>query len=46
MKRAVFIITASVAAAFAYGQEEPEMFMGLVVASESRCSPYDRDDYS
>ena len=46
MKRAVFIITASVAAAFAHGQEEPEIFMGLVVASESRCSPYDRDDYS
>ena len=45
MKQAALIVIASIATVFAWGQE-PETFMGLVVAAEERCSPYDRDDYS
>ena len=45
MKQAALIVIASIATAFVWGQE-PETFMGLVVAPEERCSPYDRDDYS
>ena len=45
MKQAAVIVIASIATVFVWGQE-PETFMGLVVAPEERCSPYDRDDYS
>ena len=48
MKQAAVIVIASIASiatVFVWGQE-PETFMGLVVAPEERCSPYDRDDYS
>ena len=44
MKHAAIIVIALIAAPLAHGQE-PETFMGLNVAPESRCSAYDRGDY-
>ena len=44
MKHASILAIALTAAAFSHGQQ-PESFMGLVVAPESRCSAYDRGHY-
>ena len=44
MKHASVIVIALIAAALSHGQQ-PETFMGLIVAPEDRCSPYDRGDY-
>ena len=44
MKHASILAIALIAAALSHGQQ-PETFMGLVVAPESRCSAYDRGHY-
>ena len=44
MKHASILAIALTAAAFSHGQQ-PESFMGLIVAPENRCSAYDRGDY-
>ena len=44
MKHASILAIALTAAAFSHGQQS-ETFMGLIVAPENRCSPYDRGDY-
>ena len=44
MRHAAIIVIALIVAALAHGQE-PETFMGLIVAPENRCSAYDRGDY-